>query len=155
MLSCGTALSFQSTRPLRGGTYFTGFWIGHRLYFNPPAPCGAGLHDSLKEAQWLIDISIHPPLAGRDSKSSQKSVANFYTYNNFCPVRAVRLVFSRAALVIFGARSSIFPVRTDGKTDDRFPFARLNHQHAFRLITRFDAEVLYSGLVFIAQIVEA
>ena len=64
-------------------------------------------------------------------------------------------MFSRAAQVIFGARSSIFPVRTDGKTDDRFPFAQLNHQHAFRLIARFDAEVLYFGLVFIAQIVEA
>lgn len=64
-------------------------------------------------------------------------------------------MFSRAAQVIFGAQSSIIPVRTDGKTDDRFPFAQLNHQHAFRLIARFDAEVLYFGLVFIAQIVEA
>ena len=34
-------------------------------YFNPPAPCGAGL-DAMTALN-LRNISIHPPLAGRDS----------------------------------------------------------------------------------------
>ena len=33
---------FQSTRPLRGGTRRPGAYPGPDVYFNPPAPCGAG-----------------------------------------------------------------------------------------------------------------
>ena len=37
-------------------------------YFNPPSPCGEGLHRHLL---LLLKISIHPPRAGRDSRQLQ------------------------------------------------------------------------------------
>ena len=37
----------------------------HQTYFNPPAPCGAGL-SLVSEQSGSLCISIHPPHAGRD-----------------------------------------------------------------------------------------
>ena len=57
---------FQSTRPLRGGTR-AAFPPRHGVpYFNPPAPCGAGLLQGWT-SRTSRAISIHPPLAGRDA----------------------------------------------------------------------------------------
>ena len=85
--AAGSHGQFQSTRPLRGGTVFwrvSGAYgcisihpplagrdpqhIRHAqpgMYFNPPAPCGAGPSEP---TGGICDpmISIHPPLAGRD-----------------------------------------------------------------------------------------
>ena len=82
-------IEFQSTRPLRDGTHVPLPLIGRKPNFNPPAPCGTGPHLSaspltriqfqstrpLRDGTQLriqflrvILISIHPPLAGRDSK---------------------------------------------------------------------------------------
>ena len=80
--------TFQSTRPVRGGT--TSYprkpqpcdfnppapcGAGRQIRappashqdFNPPAPCGAGLTTS-RLYQHLLNISIHPPRAGRDGR---------------------------------------------------------------------------------------
>ena len=56
---------FQSTRPVRGGTWRSGRFRPECRYFNPPAPCGAGLDVSPPEIATQA-ISIHPPRAGRD-----------------------------------------------------------------------------------------
>ena len=41
------------------------------MYFNPPAPCGAGpVRAAMSEGG--VPISIHPPLAGRDQISAQQ-----------------------------------------------------------------------------------
>ena len=43
------------------------------MYFNPPAPCGAGpVRAAMSEGG--VPISIHPPLAGRDQISAQQIV---------------------------------------------------------------------------------
>ena len=80
---------FQSTRPVRGGTLYR-VQVGafrdrisihppragrdssvllvtcaNGLYFNPPAPCGAGLC-GIKQGWGGEFISIHPPRAGQD-----------------------------------------------------------------------------------------
>ena len=110
---------FQSTRPVRGGTPAAATEAEHKQisihppragrdktakndenkksYFNPPAPCGAGLRAKLiyvscmifqstrpvrgGTAEYLADsfnlsISIHPPRAGRDSNNSQISLCD-------------------------------------------------------------------------------
>ena len=78
---------FQSTRPVRGGTPSLNSLARRTLYFNPPAPCGAGLWagrsfnhpKSFQSTRPVrggtpivsmsgghLGISIHPPRAGRD-----------------------------------------------------------------------------------------
>ena len=56
---------FQSTRPVRGGTAVSTACPVACFYFNPPAPCGAGPSRKPSSSRYLI--SIHPPRAGRDS----------------------------------------------------------------------------------------
>ena len=57
---------FQSTRPLRGATWSSCRVPCRATYFNPRAPCGARLD---AEGSWSFHkISIHAPLAGRDTK---------------------------------------------------------------------------------------
>ena len=78
---------FQSTRPVRGGTSKSVVRIPALIYFNPPAPCGAGPDlstkllpiarfqstrpvrggtDIVSAIHDVQAISIHPPRAGRD-----------------------------------------------------------------------------------------
>ena len=87
---------FQSTRPLRGATSARWRRKRPRKHFNPRAPCGArptflashrwlipfqstrplrGATMTLGEGKKKVYISIHAPLAGRDSKSAQKNAA--------------------------------------------------------------------------------
>ena len=82
-------VGFQSTRPVRGGTIAKAEGIIAKSYFNPPAPCGAGLIQnvnglfiplfqsprpvrggtkSIIRRACSSSISIHPPHAGRDHK---------------------------------------------------------------------------------------
>ena len=94
--------TFQSTRPMRGATTKPEYQyaiienfnprapcgarptargtICGRGYFNPRAPCGARLPVPLPVLAGL-EISIHAPHAGRDSKSIQ----NYFTH--FCDKR--------------------------------------------------------------------
>ena len=58
--------SFQSTRPVRGGTWGMYCPSPRSRYFNPPAPCGAGLQAI---ADLRIVINFNPPApcgAGQD-----------------------------------------------------------------------------------------
>ena len=85
-----TDLRFQSTRPVRGGTSSATAHTSPILYFNPPAPCGAGRRwrgrrpipsrfQSTRPVrggtlldrphEFAYNISIHPPRAGRDGFS--------------------------------------------------------------------------------------
>ncbi len=57
---------FQSTRPLRGATASGPGTRSPGTYFNPRAPCGARLLALLADVGEAL-ISIHAPLAGRDS----------------------------------------------------------------------------------------
>ena len=67
--SGGLGGRFQSTRPMRGGTPGCRFACPRHGYFNPPAPCGAGLVMSMPS--WSVStISIHPPRAGRDNPAT-------------------------------------------------------------------------------------
>ena len=76
---------FQSTHPSRGAT--RAIWIPHswRKYFNPRAPCGARQrqHDALLRQPL---ISIHAPLAGRDSAS----MTHFFASPLFQSTRPMR-----------------------------------------------------------------
>ena len=61
---CGFDPEFQSTRPLRGGTADRmGYRLRAGISIHPPL---AGRDSIWPERASLIDISIHPPLAGRD-----------------------------------------------------------------------------------------
>ena len=51
--------------------------------FNPPAPCGAGLSRPVA-ALFYLRISIHPPLAGRDSDLAQKNCAKHRILHKKC-----------------------------------------------------------------------
>ena len=64
---------FQSTRPLRGGTPRTRCSWARMRHFNPPAPCGAGLLRRQGQRK-NAEISIHPPLAGRDRRLYKMNV---------------------------------------------------------------------------------
>ena len=57
---------FQSTRPLRGATYTPLLFPPISGNFNPRAPCGARQGGPYRH-QPGVAISIHAPLAGRDS----------------------------------------------------------------------------------------
>ena len=59
---------FQSTRPMRDGTYNDREWRKLRENFNPPAPCGTGPWPSPTSVAAPM-ISIHPPHAGRDPET--------------------------------------------------------------------------------------
>ena len=60
---------FQSTRPLRGGTTkFVQMVITSRFQSTRPLRGGTAGHDSAELVTW---ISIHPPLAGRDPDDVQ------------------------------------------------------------------------------------
>ena len=48
----------------------------NRRYFNPPAPCGAGLRYTVVFGVEDFVISIHPPLAGRDSANFSLRVSS-------------------------------------------------------------------------------
>ena len=62
-----TGLSgFQPTRPLRGATSRQAAYL-QEIDFNPRAPCGARL-SMPTETNYLITISTHAPLAGRDRR---------------------------------------------------------------------------------------
>ena len=63
---------FQSTRPSRGATQCRLHAGCRRKDFNPRAPRGARLCRHLEIVREHV-ISIHAPLAGRDSKCAQKS----------------------------------------------------------------------------------
>ena len=71
---------FQSTRPLRGATSRSGKPLSRPRYFNPRAPCGARREGISGAASWLW-ISIHAPLAGRDSKFDEFLSANLRKSN--------------------------------------------------------------------------
>ena len=64
--------TFQSTRPVRGGTEAAALGDAYLGDFNPPAPCGAG---RIRRAVQISRgaISIHPPRAGRDLTQSKLS----------------------------------------------------------------------------------
>ena len=96
------AVTFQSTHPLRGATSIQMQFRHPLIYFNPRTPCGARLlrltPKSLRErfqsthplrgatmklGHWLglKQISIHAPLAGRDSKFDEFLSANLHKSN--------------------------------------------------------------------------
>ena len=71
-----------------------------RGHFNPPAPCGAGrLRRQRLRAHF---ISIHPPLAGRDSDLAQKNCAKHRILHKKCiyPGRIERFSGSDAAIFL-------------------------------------------------------
>ena len=69
---------FQSTRPLRGATNRTPKGGNTTMDFNPRAPCGARLAQR-RISRIVICISIHAPLAGRDStaRCRQPALSSF------------------------------------------------------------------------------
>ena len=89
---------FQSTHPSRGAT--RAIWIPHswRKYFNPRAPCGARQrqHDALLRQPL---ISIHAPLAGRDSASMTHFFAS-PLFQSTRPVRGATLLSVLVYLII-------------------------------------------------------
>ncbi len=135
-----SASVFQSTRPVRGGTRRVikrsrrciisihppraGRDL-HRvpttasfLYFNPPAPCGAGPSGSL--APFLPQrISIHPPRAGRDISSAVPCHATQGRFQSTRPVRGGTFVeqYPQASISI-----SIHPPRA-GRDEITVPLA--------------------------------
>ena len=67
------ARAFQSTRPLRGATADGETLAALGLDFNPRAPCGARHYLFWRLGSWLA-ISIHAPLAGRDSMHNLRAL---------------------------------------------------------------------------------
>ena len=59
--------AFQPTRPLRGATIILFLFAVLGWDFNPRAPCGARLL-SCSFSHFLVGISTHAPLAGRDER---------------------------------------------------------------------------------------
>ena len=68
---CVPIYQFQSTHPLRGATGTVLFLLLFRIYFNPRTPCGAR-HRVRTSSSSSNPISIHAPLAGRDSKRHRR-----------------------------------------------------------------------------------
>ena len=60
---------FQSTRPMRGGTHLLHPELAEAIYFNPPAPCGAGLENFLGLGTLIIFQSTRPMRGGTVSLS--------------------------------------------------------------------------------------
>lgn len=101
-----------------------------------------------------VAISIHPPLAGRDSDLAQKNCAKHRILHKKCiyPGRIER--FSGFDAAIFSAKRAQISVRTFRRIAARSPFARLYHQDPLRLIAGIDAEVFHLGFIAIAQIIK-
>ena len=78
---------FQSTRPLRGATSKRSRSQGGWPHFNPRAPCGARQYDEDADA-YIIPISIHAPLAGRDRRPLPCVVSSFAHFNPRAPCGA-------------------------------------------------------------------
>ena len=71
---------FQSTRPLRGATDGETNNSAYGWNFNPRTPCGAR-PQRVNELKAIYKISIHAPLAGRDSKFDEFLSANLHKSN--------------------------------------------------------------------------
>ena len=124
---------FQSTHPSRGAT--RAIWIPHswRKYFNPRAPCGARQrqHDALLRQPL---ISIHAPLAGRDSAS----MTHFFASPLFQSTRPVRGATGHQAIkgAVTGFQSTR-PVRGATLTEDDWrAFAEFQSTRPVRGATR-------------------
>ena len=103
---------FQSTRPVRGGTFLLRFTGENGDYFNPPAPCGAGR--SCRSAVWLLSRfqSTRPVRGG---------TGRYYGYNRVSTFQSTRPVRggTRAVVSLLLTRQefqSTRPVR--GGTED-------------------------------------
>ena len=122
-------IPFQSTRPVRGGTWHLRSYSACLPYFNPPAPCGAG-HGLLTGKRAIrknfnppapcgagpafrsfssssAEISIHPPRAGRDTWGISPAYRAF-RFQSTRPVRGGTLVHH--AVIVLGT-ISIHPPR--------------------------------------------
>ena len=100
---------FQSPRPLRGATCRGRRTTWRFCHFNPRAPCGAR-HGNTGAIRSKTAISIHAPLAGRDSKSVQITMHIFAITDKFQmflrkmpTVRAFCFFFVREKLANFSA----------------------------------------------------
>ena len=82
-------IGFQSTRPMRGATFWFYDAIKGWPYFNPRAPCGARQVQKVLKLI-LPDISIHAPHAGRDLLS-HSGVAFFCRFQSTRPMRGATL----------------------------------------------------------------
>ena len=85
----GNAAAFQSTRPLRGATPRDACLLALTRYFNPRAPCGAR-RAFLSVVSDAVVISIHAPLAGRDSAAREGGRRSVY-FNPRAPCGARQL----------------------------------------------------------------
>ena len=113
---------FQSTLPVRGGTNKRGALQCGRSDFNPPSPCGEGPSISkivIPEGA----ISIHPPRAGRDAAGESMSKA-LSKFQSTLPVRGGTLTAPtrRSSMDLF---QSTLPVRggTAGKLLGAYHYA--------------------------------
>ena len=79
-------LIFQSTRPSRDGTHMADISMRAKLNFNPPAPRGTGPRRRSEGAGGL-QISIHPPLAGRDVTTLDDDLCATYEFQSTRPSR--------------------------------------------------------------------
>ena len=61
---------FQSTRPMRGGTHLLHPELAEAIYFNPPAPCGAGLENFLGLGTLIIFQSTRPMRGGTRARAA-------------------------------------------------------------------------------------
>ena len=111
--------------------------------------------DLVPPAQQLqTGISIHPPLAGRDSDLAQKNCAKHRILHKKCIYPGRIEWFSGFDAAIFSAKRAQISVRTFRRIAARSPFARLYHQDPLRLIAGIDAEVFHLGFIAIAQIIK-
>ena len=72
-------------------------------HFNPPAPCGAGLQP-MGDSPARLDISIHPPLAGRDG-----GISALHFWQWFQSTRPLRGGTFPYSVSMFGSSISIHP----------------------------------------------
>ena len=121
---------FQSTLPMRGGTWRSGMQKCWK-HFNPPSPCGEGQHKFTKYIWNLMHISQNKPLTEEHTAKHSK----------FSPILWRILQFSF--------------MRTYRGISVCFPFASLNNQHPLRLIGRFRTEMLNFCLIAVSQIVKS
>ena len=99
-------LEFQSTRPVRGGTYLVLMEVGSILIsIHPPR---AGRDPRFRSSLSRRRISIHPPRAGRDPTTILKSLLLIY-FNPPAPCGAGR--GSRIRTYIYRVFQSTRPVR--------------------------------------------
>ena len=91
-------------------------------YFNPRAPCGARRR-ALAVVEAMENISIHAPLAGRDSKSDEFSSANLRNQYKFISHMPRFLKAPDAAYGVSYAEYALFTVRTCRKKSGYIRFA--------------------------------